>query len=206
MHRSAEVVSATGGLLAARDAAGERIPEEAERIAAACRDMAVRFHRGGKILVFGNGGAGADANHVAVEFVHPVVVGKRALPALSLNNDVATITDVARKDGFADVFAHQLRCLADPRDIALGVTPDGRCPNVVRAVDTAKELGLLTVVLAGGDGGDVAGRPSADHVLLAHADDPLVVKEAHVTIYHILWELVHVFFEQPGVLDQGVSA
>ncbi|WP_236700572.1 hypothetical protein [Allosalinactinospora lopnorensis] len=76
----------------------------------------------------------------------------------------------------------------------------------MRALDTAKEMGLLTVALAGADGGDVLERPSVDHVLMAHADDPVVVKEMHVTVYHILWELVHVFFEQPDALDREVSA
>jgi D-sedoheptulose 7-phosphate isomerase len=166
--------------------------------------MALRFHRGGKLMVFGNGVQATDAQHVSVEFVHPVIVGKRALPAMTLTGDVATITGVARREGFAEVFAHQLRHLAAPADIALGITPDGRCENVRRGLETARELGLLTIALAGGDGGDLAGSPAVDHLLLAGSDDPLVVKEVHVTTYHVLWELVHVFFEQPAVLAPEV--
>jgi D-sedoheptulose 7-phosphate isomerase len=190
---------------AKRAAPARSLAEDADRVARVCYDMAVRFHRGGKLVVFGNGGASADAQHIAVEFVHPVIVGKRALPALSLTNDVATLTGVAVGNGLAEVFAHQLRQLADPQDVALGVSPDGRCANVLRGLETARELGLLTLALTGGDGGPIAGSPAVDHVLVARSDDPTVVKEVQVTTYHILWELVHVLFEQPGVLDAGAS-
>jgi D-sedoheptulose 7-phosphate isomerase len=151
--------------------------------------------------VFGNGGASTDAAHVAVEFVHPVIVGKRALPAMSLTGDVATVTGVGRTGQFAEVFAHQIRYLADPQDIALGISPDGNCQNVRRGLEVARQLGLLTVALAGGAGGDLAASGVADHLVVARSDDPRIVKEVHVTAYHILWELVHVFFEQPGLLD-----
>ena len=87
--------------------------------------MAGRFHRGGKLFVFGNGGPSTDAQHVAVEFVHPVIVGKRALPAVSLTADVATVTGVANRAGLEEVFAHQVRLLAEPPDIALGLSADG---------------------------------------------------------------------------------
>jgi D-sedoheptulose 7-phosphate isomerase len=165
--------------------------------------MSLRFHRGGKLVVFGNGGASTDSQHISVEFVHPVLVGKRALPALSLTNDVATVTAVTRERGFAEVFAHQIGQLASSDDIALGVSSDGTCENVLRGLERARELGLLTVVLAGGDGGRMAASSAVDHVFVARSDDPLIVKELHVTTYHILWELVHVFFEHPGLLDQG---
>jgi D-sedoheptulose 7-phosphate isomerase len=180
---------------------GRLLADDAATIANACHDMAVRFHRGGKLLVFGNGGASTDAAHVAVEFVHPVIVGKRALPAMSLTGDVATVTGVGRSGQFAEVFAHQLRYLADPEDIALGISPDGNCENVRRGLEAARELGLLTVALAGGDGGALAAAKAADHLVVARTDDPRIVKEVHVTAYHVLWELVHVFFEQPGLLE-----
>jgi D-sedoheptulose 7-phosphate isomerase len=179
---------------------GLAIVESAEEIARACHAVAARFHRGGKLLVFGNGGGATDAEHIAVEFVHPVIVGKRALPALSLAADPTVLTGIAGRNGFAEVFAHQLRQLADPDDIALGVTADGTCPNVVRGLEEARSLGLLTVALAGGDGGALAGHPAVDHLVVVPSDDPEVVKEVHVTVYHVLWELVHVFFEHPGVL------
>ena len=173
---------------------------QAGAVADACHAMAVRFHRGGKLVVFGTGGASADAQHVAVEFVHPVIVGKRALPAIALTTDVATVTGIAARDGIAEIFAHQIRYLAAPEDIALGISADGHCASVLAGLQTARELGLLTIALAGGDGGAMAGHPAVDHLLTAPSGDPRIVKELQVTQYHLLWELVHVFFEQPGVL------
>ena len=177
---------------------------DARAVAGACHAMALRFHRGGKLVVFGTGGPSTDAQHIAVEFVHPVIVGKRALPAISLANDVATVTGVAERDSLAEVFAHQLRYMAAPADIALGVSFDGRSTSVLRGLEAAKEAGLLTVALTGGDGGPIAASPLVDHAFVARSDDPRIVKEIHVTVYHILWELVHVFFEQPGVLGPEV--
>lgn len=193
-------MSAPAAVFARRREPGTALAADSEAIAATCHAMAKRFHDGGKLLVFGNGSSATDAAHIAVEFVHPVIVGKRALPAMSLTNDVATLTALARDGGFDDVFLAQLRLHARPADIALGLSPDGRCRNVLRALEYAHEHGLLTIALAGGDGGPLAASPAVDHVLRAQSDDPLIVKEIQVTTYHILWELVHVFFEQPGVL------
>lgn len=182
-----------------RDLAGQ-----AAAVAAACYQMALRFHRGGKLLVFGTGGASTDAQHVAVEFVHPVIVGKRALPALSLTTDVATVTGIAAASGMAAIFSHQLRYLGQPDDIALGISADGNCPSVLSGLRTAHDLGMLTIALAGGDGGTIGQSGYADHLLITRSADPRIVKELQVTAYHVLWELVHVFFEQPGVLAPGV--
>jgi D-sedoheptulose 7-phosphate isomerase len=180
------------------------LARQAGAVAEACHAMAVRFHRGGKLIVFGTGGRSADAQHVAVEFVHPVIVGKRALPAISLTTDVATLTGIAEAEGIEQVFAHQLRYLSDPADIALGISADGDNGSVLAGLATAHGLGLLTIALTGGDGGRIAAARTADHLLTVASDDPCVVKEMQVTTYHILWELVHVFFEQPGVLGPGV--
>lgn len=191
-------------LFARRTAPLVDLAGHAEDVARTCHAMAGRFHRDGKLFVFGNGGPSTDAQHVAVEFVHPVIVGKRALPAVSLTADVATVTGIANRVGLSEVFAHQLRLLAEPQDIALGLSADGDCANVLYGLEQAHDLGLLTVALLGGDGGMIAASGVVDHVLVAATTDPRVVKEVHVTMYHILWELVHVFFEQPGVLDPGV--
>jgi D-sedoheptulose 7-phosphate isomerase len=174
------------------------LADDAGLVALAGHAIARAFHRGGKLIVFGNGGPSTDAQHVAVEFVHPVIMGKRALPAISLTADVATVTGIAAREGIEEIFAHQLRVLADPVDIALGISADGHDVNVLRGLATARERGLLTVALTGGDGGPMA--TAADHVLIARSTDPQVVKEVHVTMYHILWELTHVFLEQPSAL------
>jgi D-sedoheptulose 7-phosphate isomerase len=181
----------------------------ADAVASACHAMAVRFHRGGKLMVFGVGGASTDAQHVAVEFVHPVIVGKRALPAIALTTDVATVTGVAAREGMAGIFAHQIRYLAEPADMALGISADGNCPSVLAGLQAARLLGMLTIALAGEGGGAggasaIAASPAVDHLLLARSADPRIVKEIQVTTYHLLWELVHVFFEQPGLLAPEV--
>jgi D-sedoheptulose 7-phosphate isomerase len=178
--------------------------EQAAAVAEACHQMAIRFHQGGKLIVFGTGGPCTDAQHVAVEFVHPVIVGKRALPAMALTSDVATVTGIAARSGMAAIFSHQLRYLAAPADIALGISTDGNCESVLSGLLAARELGLLTIALVGGDGGAIAASPAVDHLLTARSADPRIVKELQVTCYHVLWELVHVFFEQPGVLAPGV--
>jgi len=178
--------------------------EHAGMVAAACHDMAVRFHRGGKLVVFGTGASSTDALHVAVEFVHPVIVGKRALPAISLTADAATVTGIAERDGMGAIFAHQIRYLAAPSDIALGICPDGNSESVRNGLIAAHELGMLTIGLVGAGGGAIGASPAVDHVLATTAFDPRIVKEVHVTAYHVLWELVHVFFEQPGVLGPAV--
>jgi D-sedoheptulose 7-phosphate isomerase len=193
-------------LFESRSEPARDLARQAGAVADACHAMAVRFHRGGKLIVFGAGGPSADAQHVAVEFVHPVIVGKRALPAISLTTDVATVTGIAEREGVAAIFAHQMRAVARPADIAMGISADGASPSVLAGLETAHELGLLTIALAGGPGSRVGcpASPAVDHLLVVASSDPRVVKELQVTTYHVLWELVHVFFEQPGVLDPEV--
>ena len=169
------------------------LASQADVLAVACRDMAGRFAREGRLLVFGNGGGSTDAQHVAVEFVHPVIVGKRALPALSLVSDAATLMGVASRAGLDEVYAHQVQVLGRANDIALGISVDGHCVNVQSGLRAARRAGMLTVALVGGVGGEL----EADHTIVVPSPDPLVVKEGHVTAYHLLWELVHVFFDSP---------
>lgn len=183
-------MTAVSAAIERRTAPATALGEDSERIVRACQEMAERFRDGGTLLVFGTGGSVADAQHVAVEFAHPVVVGKPALPAVSLSTDMAVTTEIARTRSLDEIFAAQLRLLAGPRDIALGLSADGDCAAVREGLAAARELGLLTVALTGGQAD-----PEADHVLAVHSDDPLIVKEVHMTIYHVLWELVHVFYE-----------
>jgi D-sedoheptulose 7-phosphate isomerase len=196
-------------LVATRFAQSVAIPEvfftaEAGTIAEACWAMARRFHQGGRLLAFGNGAWATDAQHVAVEFVHPVIVGKRALPALALTNDSATLSGGSLGSGAGVSFARQLAALARVQDMALGFSPDGHCANVREALLAAQQRGLLTLGLTGGDGGPLA-QAGLDFCFVVPSTDPLVVQETHETLYHILWELVHVFFEHEGLLTQEHS-
>jgi D-sedoheptulose 7-phosphate isomerase len=192
-----------GHLFELRSGPVSALADQADLVASACHAMAIRFHQGGKLIAFGTGVSSTDAQHVAVEFVHPVIVGKRALPAISLTTDIATVTGVAERS-LDEVFAHQIRYLAEPADIALGISVDGNSGPVRAGLEAARALGLLTVALAGGDAGTLAASPAVEHLIVARSDDPRIVKELQVTAYHVLWELVHVFFEQPGVLEPGV--
>jgi D-sedoheptulose 7-phosphate isomerase len=201
-----EMASPTASqLFEQRNDPASTLASQAGAVAAACHAMALRFHQGGKLIVFGTGLASTDAQHVAVEFVHPVIVGKRALPAICLTTDVATVTGIAEREGITAIFARQIRLLARPEDIALGIVADAvlageSAGSVLAGLSTAKEMGLLTIALAGAA---AAGWP-ADHLITTGASDPRIAKEMNVTVYHVLWELVHVFLEQPGVLDPGV--
>jgi D-sedoheptulose 7-phosphate isomerase len=191
-------------LVAARFEQSMTVPEtfftnEAGRIAEACWAMARRFHQGGRLLAFGNGAWATDAQHVSVEFVHPVIVGKRALPALALTNDSATLSGLMAGGNSEMPFVRQLRVLARPQDIAMGFSRDGNCTNVAAALNTARQMGLLTLGLAGGDGG-LLRQANLDFCFVVRSHDPLVIQETHETLYHVLWELVHIFFEHEGLL------
>jgi len=171
--------------------------EQAPNIARACWDMARRFHQGGRLLAFGNGAWASDAQHIAVEFVHPVIMGKRALPALALTNDSALLSGLApgQEDG---AFVRQLQTLARAQDIAVAFSGAGRDANVLAGLSLAQRMGLLTLGLCGGDGGQMA-RAGLDHCFIAPGN-ALLQQEIHETLYHVLWELVHVYFEHEGLL------
>ena len=189
-------------LVAARFAQSMTVPQaffqaEAGPIAEACWAMARRFHQGGRLLAFGNGASATDAQHVSVEFVHPVIVGKRALPALALTNNSATISNATAGSG--KLFTQQIKVLARPQDIAMGFSIDGDCENVVAALATARQMGLLTLGLTGCEGG-LFRQAELDFCFVVPARDPFVIQETHETLYHVLWELVHIFFEHQGLL------
>jgi D-sedoheptulose 7-phosphate isomerase len=143
---------------------------EAPRLAEACHEMSRRFLAGGRLLAFGNGPATTDAQHVSVEFVHPVIVGKRALPALDLGQD----------------FEARLPVVVHPQDMVMGFAIPERDEAVERALGVAKERGALTFALAG---------ESADYPFDLPDRDPFVCQEVFEVLYHMLWETVHVYFE-----------
>jgi D-sedoheptulose 7-phosphate isomerase len=172
---------------------------EAERLASLCHLMARRFARGGRLIAFGVGAAATDAQHVSVEFVHPVIVGKRALPAIALVNDGPSLLGSSLTDP-AGFFGRQLEILGTPEDIALGIVHGSHDPGraaVTEGLRRAAAMGMLTIALDGP--GESLGSPSCGFAV--PSSDPFVVQEVHETLYHILWELVHVFFEHKGLLE-----
>jgi D-sedoheptulose 7-phosphate isomerase len=146
------------------------------------------FAGGGKVLLFGNGGSASDASHVAAEFVGRFVAERRALPALSLSSDDSAVTAIANDYGFARVFARQLEGLGNARDVAVAFSTSGRSPNVLEGVRTARELGMTSIGLTGGDGGELAA--AVDVCLRVPSSVTARIQEGHILLAHVLCELV----------------
>jgi D-sedoheptulose 7-phosphate isomerase len=190
-----------------REVAHRALADDSQRIVAAATDMADRFGRGGSLFAFGFGLAASDAQHLAVEFVHPVIVGKRALPAVALTGDVVGSAGPAATRAAADAIEQRLRRLASPADVAVGIASGTGSSPVLRGLETAAELGLLTVALVALGDDAIASSGAVLHALVAPADEPCLAKELHVSTYHLLWELVHVNLEQePGPAALGDDA
>lgn len=171
---------------------------EADRIEALVRVMAARFSSGGRLYVMGNGGSATDAQHISVEFFHPIVEKRKPLPAIALTADQALLTAISNDRDFAKVFADQLRVLARPGDMALAVSTSGKSPNLVQALETARELGLLTIAFTGKDGGRLP--DLAEYCFVVPSFSIHRIQEAHVTLYHIVWDLVHVALGEDDVI------
>jgi D-sedoheptulose 7-phosphate isomerase len=175
-----------------------------DRILAASLLLARAFHRGSKLLVCGNGGSATDAQHIAVEFMHPITVGRKALPAICLTNDMAMVTAVANDVGFADVFTRQLIALGKEGDVLLGISTSGNSTNLMHAFSTARHMKISTIGFAGGDGGyiaELAARGLIEHCLTVPTASIHRVQETHVALYHIVWDMVHTFLQHQGLME-----
>lgn len=144
--------------------------------------------RGGKIILFGNGGSAADAQHIAAELVGRFRRERDALAAIALNTNTSVITAIANDYDFKDIFARQLQALAKKEDVALGISTSGNSNNVFEALVMAKHMGLTTVSLTGRDGGKIA--RVADYNINIPSNNTAHIQEAHITIGHILCELI----------------
>jgi D-sedoheptulose 7-phosphate isomerase len=168
---------------------------QAARVAECCRRMAYRFGVGGTLYVAGEGSQVSDAQHVAVEFVHPVIVGKRALPAVALTTDAGVLSAAARAGGAAQAFAWPLQALSGPGDMLLALIAGDPGPAIERALSVARDRGLLTVAV----NGPTDPSTNVDLGFTIDSADPLVVQEVSETLYHVLWELVHVFLDHQAI-------
>jgi D-sedoheptulose 7-phosphate isomerase len=158
-------------LHARNEAYGVFFSRESERLAVACREMADRFLKGGRLLAFGRGPYATDAQHVSVEFVHPVIVGKRALPALDLSM----------------LFGPWLETIARPEDMVMGFGPPEGDAEIITSLESMESRGCMTFALPG---------PNGTYALTATSADPFMHQELIEMLYHTLWETVHVFFER----------
>lgn len=179
-----------------------------EAIIAASLDLAKAFHRGHKLLVCGNGGSATDAQHVAVEFMHPITVGRKALPAICLSNDMAMVTAVANDVGFDDVFSRQIIALGSKGDVLLGISTSGNSENLMHAFATARSMKLLTIGFAGDDGGKMAAVAGhlLDYCLTVPTSSIHRIQESHVTLYHIIWDMVHTFLQSRSLVEEAKPA
>lgn len=165
--------------------------DHALAIVATAHAIADVYQRGGRMLSMGNGGSSCDAAHFAVEFLHPITAGRPALTAINLVADEAMLTAVGNDVGFEHIFVRQLIAHGRPEDGLVGFSTSGNSANLIKAFIRAREMGLTTIGIAGGDGGQMAASDAIDHCLVVATDSIHRVQEVHVATYHILWDLVH---------------
>jgi len=171
---------------------------ESDRIEALARAMAAAFERGGRLYVMGNGGGATDAQHVAVEFCHPIIEKRRPLPAVALTTDNALLTAISNDRDFAKVFGDQLLTHARRGDMALALSTSGQSPNLVHALEVARDLEVMTIAFTGKDGGRLAAL--ADYAFVVPSFSIHRIQETHVALYHVVWDLVHVVLGEPDVI------
>jgi len=162
---------------------------QADALARAIDIVATALSTDRKVLLFGNGGSAADAQHIAAELVGRFHGERKALPAIALTTDTSALTAIANDYGYEEVFARQVQALGRTGDIAIAISTSGKSPNVLRAVETARASGLTTIGLTGGDGGTLAGRVDVS-LCVSASTLSFRIQETHILIGHVLCELV----------------
>jgi D-sedoheptulose 7-phosphate isomerase len=186
-------------------AAKERLLEDATLVATVGKVteiMVDAFRAGNKVLLFGNGGSAADAQHIAAEFVGRFAFDRPALPALALSVNTSCVTAIGNDYGFDLVFSRQIEALAHRGDVAIGISTSGQSPNVLRAMSTARKMGLHTVGLTGSAGSKLV--DAVDHCICARSSETPRIQECHILIGHIISELVEqTIFHEEGCLSRS---
>jgi D-sedoheptulose 7-phosphate isomerase len=176
------------------------LAQSVETIVAAGQAMARAFSEGATLLAFGNGGSTTDAQDLVTELLNPPFSGWQPLPAIALTNDIAVVTAVANDVGFDNVFARQVIAFGQGGDIALGISTSGNSANVLVALGQAKKQRLLTVGLAGYNGGKMLRSTAVDFCIYSPSDHIPRIQEAQATVYHSLLEVIHALL---GATDQA---
>ena len=172
------------------------VEANADRIVAVARQMADSLRRGGKLLFFGNGGSAADSQHLAAEFVNRFLRQRGALAAVALTTDTSALTSISNDLGFDQVFARQVEALGRAGDVVVAISTSGGSPNVLRAVETARRLGCVTVALTGGSGGALAA--AVDEAFVVPSAETPRIQETHITLGHALCALVEDLLAAPA--------
>jgi len=183
-------------------AAKERLLQDAELLSTVAKvsELLVNaFQKGNKVLLFGNGGSAADAQHIAAEFVGRFAFDRPALPALALNVNTSCITAIGNDYGFDLVFSRQIEALAREGDVAIGISTSGNSPNVIRGMEAARKMGVHTVGLTGSSG--KALKDAVDHCICVPSTETPRIQECHILIGHVISELAEqtIFHEESCV-------
>ncbi|MFY9609474.1 MAG: D-sedoheptulose 7-phosphate isomerase [Blastocatellia bacterium] len=159
-----------------------------EQVVRAAEIIIDSIKSGGKVLIFGNGGSAADAQHIAAELVNRLAYDRPPIAAIALTTDTSILTSVGNDSTFDELFERQLRALGRAGDVAVAISTSGNSPNVLRAVEAARELRIGTIGLAGNRGGKLAA--AVDLALVVGTHSTQRIQETHITIGHILCELI----------------
>jgi D-sedoheptulose 7-phosphate isomerase len=162
----------------------------AEPLEVMARAMAERFQKGARLFVMGNGGSLCDALHLCVEFNHPIIEKRPAFPVIPLMTDIATMTAIGNDIDFTRVFLNQLRLLSAPGDMVVAFSTSGKSPNLIYALQAARDKRILTVAFTGKDGGRLP--EISDHCFIVPSYSIHRIQEVHATAVHVLWDLVHI--------------
>jgi D-sedoheptulose 7-phosphate isomerase len=174
------------------------INENLPRIVAVVDVVTAALKAGSKILFFGNGGSAADAQHLAAEFVNRFVIERPPLPAIALTTDTSIITSIGNDYDFSEIFSKQIRALGVQGDIAWAMSTSGASSNVIKGLEAAKKVGMITVGLTGKDGGDIA--RMVDHSLHVSSPSTPRIQEIHITVGHAVCEMVdYRLFQRPDI-------
>ena len=153
---------------------------------------------GNKILIFGNGGSAADAQHIAAEFINRFVIERPPLPAIALTTDTSVITSIGNDYDFSEIFSKQIRAIGQPGDIAWGISTSGNSANVFKGLEVAKKMGLVTIAFTGKDGGNIA--KVADLSINVASSVTARIQEVHITAGHAVCDLVDIkLFQKPDL-------
>lgn len=166
----------------------EFLKNEGKKILNLAMHLAEVFKKEGKLLIFGNGGSAADAQHLAGELINRFKKERKPLPAIALTTDTSVITAISNDYDFSLIFVKQIEALGKKGDVALGISTSGKSPNVLKALHVAKEKGLYTVGLSGGDGGKM--KDVCDLLILVPSKETPRIQEGHLLFLHILCELI----------------
>jgi len=161
-----------------------------------CKAIANAFNEGKKLILFGNGGSSTDASHIAAEFINRFKRERPGLPAIALNTDMAVITSIANDYDFSEIFAKQLKALAEEGDVVLAISTSGNSPNIMKAMDVARKKKLTTIAFTGLKGEKFASR--ATFAFVVPSDNTPRIQETHITIGHVICQIVEdILFDIP---------